>query len=299
MTAIHSLAVAVPKRVVRSADFPYPLEDFERTAGVIERRWAEPGQGYLHFALAAARELPLAGVDALLVVSQTGVYRLPGVALMIHKSLGLAESCPAFDLCLSCSGYVQGLWMADRLIRSGSRKVLLLAGDVTSLILDKGDRSTAPLFGDAVSATLVVEGETDWRFVLGTDGGGFEAIQCRAGGVLAMDGPEVFAFTLAKVPALVKELMQDRAADAYLLHQANAFMLKTLAKKCGIEKQRLPSNIGRYGNTSSASIPLLMTELELTTRRLALAMLGFGAGFAWAGMFAYVGPLEMCKVVEA
>lgn len=181
------------------------------------------------------------------------------------------------------------------------------------------------LFGDAGSASAI-EHDPDapvLRVRLGTDGAGAGALMVPQGGYrpvdpdraftldptrLHMDGGEVFTFTLREVPRLVADTLADAGAagdsvDAYLLHQANRFMLRHIGKKIGAaEGERLPINIDRYGNTSSATIPLLLADdmaQRLTAGRETLMMVGFGVGLSWGAALAEIGPLACAEVIAA
>jgi 3-oxoacyl-[acyl-carrier-protein] synthase-3 len=180
------------------------------------------------------------------------------------------------------------------------------------------------LFGDAGAATAMEAspGAAPIHFVLGTDGagaqnlivqdGGFRAIapdERRAEGYdpghLYMDGGAVFSFTLKAAPALIRDTLSRADAttddvDALVLHQANRFMLNHIAKKVGVGPDRTPINIDRYGNTSSATIPLVLTT-DLAERLLAgpmrLMMAGFGVGYSWGGVYMIAGPLGCAETV--
>jgi len=233
----------------------------------------------------------------------------PGTAFDIARSLGLKPDVAAFDVNLGCSGYVYGLWIAGSLLQaSNSARALLIAGDLCTHAVDENDRGTSVLFGDAVSATTI-EKSTDaaaarWRFALGTEGNDVPlriAPHEAACPILHMDGPEVFAFTLKRVPRLYDELIgKDAPPEAVFFHQANAQILERLAKKLGVG-DRAPCNVARRGNTSSASIPLLVCDagLPLASKEMDVAMLGFGIGLSWAGVrmpFGRLGVLETLEV---
>ncbi len=272
-------------------------------------------------------------IDCLVFVSQTPDYLLPATACSLHARLGLAKHCAAFDVNLGCSGYVYGLWLASSLLAAKSaRRVLLLVGDTVSRIVSPTDRSTALLFGDAGTATLLetCPGAPPMTFVVGTDGSGAEHLMVPAGSFrrprdatsgqrsereggnvrsdedLRMDGGEVFAFTLREVPALVKELLTASKwtldeIDHVVMHQANRFMLEHLGKRLRVPPPKLVVELEQFGNTSSASIPLALThacrqELAEAPRRMLLA--GFGVGWSWAGATVTCGPLVIPEIVE-
>jgi len=272
-------------------------------------------------------------IDGIIFVSQTPDYRLPATSCSIQERLGLSEQCAAFDVNLGCSGYVYGLWIAANFIKTGDMKrVLLLVGDTITKAIAPNDKSTAMLFGDAGSATALEydESASGVSFVLGTDGKGKENLIISAGGFrnpttshnlvrngkpeggassdndLYMNGGEIFNFTIKRVPALVKDLLdtgntETKDVDYFVFHQANEFILKHLSKKMKLEKEKCPINIGEFGNTSSASIPLaIVSELSdvLSKSEKKLAMLGFGVGYSWGGALINVGPLSSLGLLE-
>jgi 3-oxoacyl-[acyl-carrier-protein] synthase-3 len=292
--------------------------------GVEERRWVEPGQTTVDLCTTAAKRVleslswTTEDIGLLIFVSQTPDYDLPASACVLHARLGLSKSCAAFDVNLGCSGYVYAWWMASQLMQSGAiKRALLLVGDTSSYFSDLSDRSTALLFGDAGSATALEwrEGASASHFVVGSDGTGQNNLIVPQSGTrnqplnderlvgrdqhkLYMDGGEIFNFTLSAVPKLGEALFNlagTTSADyaAVLFHQANAFMLKHLAKKMKLGAEQVPINMQRFGNTSSASIPLLMSDLlasRLQNESLRLAMLGFGVGYSWAAADLVCGP---------
>jgi 3-oxoacyl-[acyl-carrier-protein] synthase-3 len=327
--ALRGVVSCVPKRRVTNDHFRATFSDDDindviKMIGVEARHWVEGDQTTADLCRAAARRLlerldwDPASVDALIFVSQTPNQRLPATSCELHADLGLSPNCQAFDVGLGCSGYTYGLWLSAALINAGCRRVLLLAGETSSRMIDPADRGTALLFGDAGTATALEAspGAAPMHFVLGTDGtgaqnlivqdGGFRAItpdKRRAEGYdpghLFMDGGAVFSFTLKAVPALVRETL-GRAnvtpddVDALVLHQANRFMLNHIAKKVGVSPERTPINIDRYGNTSSATLPLVLTtDLadRLMKEPMRLMLAGFGVGYSWGGVYMTAGPL--------
>lgn len=258
-----------------------------------------------------------ASIDTLIFVSQTHDHTLPATACILQERLKLSASVAAFDVALGCSGYVYGLWLAASLLAGGgSRRVLLLVGDTISKIVSEEDRSVAALFGDAGSATLLQYDRTaqPLSFALGTDGRGANNLIVPAGGFrdrsgdashisepeargpfdLFMNGAEIFAFTLARVPSLVKALQESRpdkglAIDHYVFHQANKFMLEHLVKRMKLPREKVLLDVESVGNTSCTSIPLALslTDLEKDNKVTGLMLLaGFGVGYSWAGCIA-------------
>lgn len=342
--AIRGIASAVPARRQSTADLAktFGMDEAEKIAlgsGVRTRRVGRPGLCCSDLCHAAGESL-LNGlgwdrgtIDALIFVSHSPDHPMPATACILQARLGLSKACAAFDVGLACSGYVYGLWIASGLIASGCRRVLLLGGEMGSRMTSPEDRTTAPLFGDAGTATAIEsDGEATMHFELGTDGTGYQHLIIpagtatgrlphsaqtmvrteRAAGIircdedLSMNGAEIFAFTLREVPPLIASLLErarwgTAEVDHFLFHQANKFMLVHLAKRMGIPEEKLPLVLEHYGNTSSASIPLTVTHCVRETlgqRRLKLVMAGFGAGLSWGGCATEVGPIVAPPLVE-
>lgn len=335
---IAGVVSCVPRQELDNSSFAATfgekaVDDVVKLVGVQSRRQVAPGVTTRDLCREAGTELlakldwDSASVDAVLFVSQTPDYRLPATACVLQAELGAPSGCIAFDINLGCSGYPYGLWLAMTMVQSGAaRRVLLAVGDTISRIVDPQDRATALLFGDAGTVTAIEAGSEDdlAHFILGTDGRGASNLIVPQGGfrehvpdsdprldgrkldALYMDGGEIFNFTLRSVPPLVARTFEYADApmeshDAFLFHQANLFMLKHLAKKAKLPLEKTPMNIGRYGNTSSASIPLLMTTdlaETLRTRATRIAIFGFGVGYSWASGSLSVGPLRVCETIE-
>ncbi len=330
------VVTAVPANVVSNEYFEsrFAKEDIANVVkmiGVQERRWVSAGQTTVDLCLLAARQLMddlnwhADDIGLLILVTQTPDYALPASACVLHGLLGLGPRCASFDVNLGCSGYVYGLWLASQIVQSGTvKKAIVLVGD-TSYYSDESDRSTAMVFGDAGSATAIEHrvGAKAWHFIVGTDGtGARNLIVPRSGtrqetptdqrmanhdpSMLFMDGGEIFNFTLSSVPPLAHSLfvysdVTSSAFDAFLFHQANTFMIKHLAKKMKLPADRVPMNMERYGNTSSASIPLLMCDVlssRLQSGSSRLALFGFGVGYSWAAADISCESLHAAKVVE-
>jgi 3-oxoacyl-[acyl-carrier-protein] synthase-3 len=290
---IRGIVAAVPRVVVTNTDAA-----FIKATGVLERRIAPPEQDVDVLGTIAAQRLlekcpPDGTISALICVTQTPVARMPATACRIADRLKL--KCAAFDVNLACSGYVYGLWLAHKI----GGLVLLIAGDTVSRMASPDDK----LFGDAVTATLVDSRSAEgmWpRFECGTDGSGFDSLI--ADPVIRMDGPAVMTFAIQQVPRLIERVTQNASVDWYLFHQANRMIVQHIAKKAGLAAEKVPLNIEKYGNTSSASIPLLMCDSEATPALLSktnrLALFGFGAGWSWGGAMIDVSALTCLEVIK-
>jgi 3-oxoacyl-[acyl-carrier-protein] synthase-3 len=313
------------------------LERTAQTIGLRERRVAVPGVTTLDLCadaterLLAEMGLDATSIDAVIFVTQTPDHPQPNNASLLHGRLGLSKSAPAYDLSMGCSGWVYGLHQAALLCaHGGAARVLLCAGDTLSRLTNPGDRSTDPLFGDAGSATLIEKTgrSAPLHFVLGADGSGAEAIIVKQGGArqpagpqtektdaegnrrhdanLAMNGADVFSFTLREVPSAVQSVLRHaglspESLDALVLHQANRFILSTLAKKIGVVAERTPMDVvDKYGNQSSASIPCALIDGlgdRLTAGPLKVAGCGFGVGLSWGAFVGELGPLTTAPIL--
>jgi 3-oxoacyl-[acyl-carrier-protein] synthase III len=259
-------------------------------------------------------------IDVLIFCSQSADYYIPATACTLQHRLKLSSSCAAFDVSLGCSAFTYGLWMARSLVLGGgARQVLLVTSDKMTQYCNIHDMVTAAVFGDGAAAALISAEEQGalaviGPSVLGTDGRGAESLIVPAGGSrcprtaetacvkadangnlrnleqLYMDGTEVFNFTLSAVPAGVRRLLAEikkekEEIDLFLLHQANGFMLEALRRSMKLKPEQLPIDIAEVGNTTSASIPILIRRL-VDARRISSGMrcvlAGFGVGYSWA-----------------
>jgi 3-oxoacyl-[acyl-carrier-protein] synthase-3 len=251
-------------------------------------------------------------VDFLLLCTQTPDYPLPTTACLMQERLGMRTTVGALDFNLGCSGFVYGLALADGLMRTGTTKrILLITAETYSKYIHPEDRSLRPIFGDGAAATLIDACETPTMigFCYGTDGRGADTLMVTQGGArpaahahrprhrrrwpsqMYMDGPSLIDFTVSAVPPLVDDIL--RAArltkddiDLYLMHQATRKMLELLREALHLDEDRLPILLERYGNTVSATIPILLSELRRDGRlRVGTQnmLIGFGVGWSWAG----------------
>jgi 3-oxoacyl-[acyl-carrier-protein] synthase III len=333
--ALRGVVCALPRTEIHNTELAERfgaegVADVSKMIGVQSRRRAADGQTTADLCLAAAHTLlaDLAwerdSIDALIFISQTPDYVLPATACALHGRLGLHKACVAFDVNLGCSAYAYGLWLASRMLDGQAiNRVLLLVGDTISKTVDDNDRATALLFGDAGTATALEfdSAAAPTHFILGSDGSGerhlmMAASACkpylgddvrlaqRDAAKLYMDGGEIFNFTLKNIPPLVADLLHfsgrtTEQIDAFLFHQANTFMLKHIIKKSKLPPERAPINMDRYGNTSSASIPLLIaTCLGPQAQDKTVAMFGFGVGYSWSAALLNLAPLRVNRLIE-
>jgi 3-oxoacyl-[acyl-carrier-protein] synthase-3 len=263
-------------------------------------------------AQAGAAALTAAGLTAtdldLILLATSTPDDLFGSACQVQARLGALQA-TAFDLTAACSGFLFGLVTAAQFIRTGTyRRILLIGADVLSRWTDWSDRRTCILFGDGAGA-VVLEGSSEERllgFELRSDGSlnGCLTLSCDpkpqmlitgaeigAGRFqpIAMNGQEVYRFAVRRVPevlekALYRAGVTTDAIDWLLLHQANQRILNAVAERLGIPSERVLSNLQEYGNTSAASIPLVLDEAVRQGRIRSghlIAASGFGAGLTW------------------
>lgn len=255
-------------------------------------------------------------IDVLIFVSQSPDYFLPATSAILQHKLGLKKELVAFDINLGCSGYIYGLHVISNLLSTGNfKRGLLLAGDKSTLSVNYKDKSTFPLFGDAGSATALEYDtlSTPMYYNLYTDGSGYKSIIVEDGGSrnhvsensfiekeisegitrcainLVLDGMEIFNFALKEVASSIENILKESdtpkaSIDYFIMHQANKMINETVRKKCKIEPEKVPYSINKFGNTSSASIPLTMLyqlKNELQTKKIKLLLSGFGVGYSW------------------
>lgn len=308
--------------------------------GIREKRYAEREVCSSDLCFKAAEKLlsdnqtDRESIDALIFVSQTPDYRQPATAMSLQQRLGLPKSVLSFDVNLACSGFVYGLSMAFAYAScEGVNNVLLLVGETMSKTISDRDKVTTPLFGDAGTATLVSKGAGFGRsvFSLNSDGsesdilrvpyGGYrqpsseeglreykdEEGNIKTGEQLNMNGMEVFNFGLREVPRDIKRILAETGTevgdiDLVIFHQANKFMTDFFAKKLKLDMERIPYSLSRFGNTSSASIPLtIVSEMYDAGRypqRKNVIMAGFGAGLSWGTALADLSGTRISELIE-
>jgi 3-oxoacyl-[acyl-carrier-protein] synthase-3 len=207
---------------------------------------------------------------------------------MVHGKLGLPEGCAAFDVSLGCSGYVYGLSIIQGFLQSnGYTRGVLVTSDPYSKIVDRADKNTALLFGDAATATLVGPNPVfrAGPFSLGTHGALHEALICR-GGVLSMNGREIFNFTATAVPKDLEKLLAaahiaKESVDCFLFHQGSKYIVETIARRARIPLEKVRLGMETTGNTVSSSIPLLLEREVADDSVSTIVLSGFGVGLSW------------------
>lgn len=262
--------------------------------------------------LLAKSQLDPAELDFIIVATMTPDFATPSTACLVQGAIG-AKNAFAFDMSAACSGFVYALATAEKFLRSGSyQKGIVIGGETLSKVVDWTDRRTAVLFGDGAGGVLLQNTTGNKQFLAeslhangekasaltavykGSTQPFFAATQQDFSEYLAMDGREIFDFALRQVSqdilAVLAKAQLTKEELAYILpHQANTRIFDGMAKKSKIERSKFLSNIAEYGNTSAASIPILLDEMiEKGTLQLGsgqkVILTGFGGGLTWASL---------------
>lgn len=253
-------------------------------------------------------------LDFIIVATMTPDYATPSTACLVQGNIG-AKNAFCFDISAACSGFVYALATAEKLIQSGGyQKGIVIGGEVLSKAVNWKDRSTAVLFGDGAGGVMLEASQNEGQFIAeilhadGTRGGHltsgkvsrkapFAPNACLTKeevSYLSMDGREIFDFALRDATKSILEVLEQanlskEELDFVVPHQANIRILEGMAKKAKIPREKFLTNIAQYGNTSAATIPILLDEsIENGTLTLGskqkIVLTGFGGGLTWGSM---------------
>jgi 3-oxoacyl-[acyl-carrier-protein] synthase-3 len=285
----------------------------ERT-GIKERRIAAEGEVTSDMAAAAARKaLEMAAtdpidLDMIIVGTISPDMPMPSCAVFVQAKLGATRAF-AFDVSAACAGSLYGMAIADQFIRSGrARRVLVIGAELLSRLVDWDDRSSAVLFGDAAGALVLgptpdparglisthLHSDGTAAGILAIPGGGSkhpqsEAVLAQRLNKISMNGREVYKYATRVLPEVILEALaanglKPGAIDHVVSHQANVRIVESVVDRLGIPREKCWLNIDRYGNTSSASLPISLDEANRAGRLRPgdlVAMMAIGAGMAW------------------
>ncbi|GBF07575.1 3-oxoacyl-(acyl carrier protein) synthase III [Deinococcus aerius] len=310
---ITALGTYAPPRVVTNADFEARMDTsaewIESRTGIRERRFAAPDEYTSDMGVRAVQDLldrdpdALRDVDLVICATATPDALFPSTAALIAGQVGLTGA-GAFDLSTACSGFVYALSMAQGLILGGTaQRVLVVGAEVLSQLVDQDDRGTAILFGDGAGAAVVgpVPGGYGFQdFVLGADSAGGPSLYARCmadrlpggfsmGDRVGMNGREVFKFAVRVLgdsgrQVLAKSGLNSGDVDWVIPHQANIRIIEAANERFGVPMSKTVVNLDRYGNTSSASVPLALREAVDDGRvreGQQLLLVAFGGGLSW------------------
>jgi 3-oxoacyl-[acyl-carrier-protein] synthase III len=299
--SITGLACQAPERVMTNDELAQMMDTSdewirERT-GIRERRVAREDETLADVCMPAClAALERAGVqakdvDLLIVATVTADMAFPSTGAVLADRLG-ARDAAAYDLAAGCTGFVYAIAQAHSMLASGlSRCALVVGADLLSKIVDWTDRSTAVLFGDGAGAAVLERvGRPGFlAFELGADGSGGVHLYQGKNGMVQMNGREVFKFATRVLVASAQAVLDETGktiddVDVYVPHQANMRIIDHAAGKLGVPKEKVMINVDRYGNTSSASIPLALAEAVEQGRIKegdTVLMTRMGAGLTW------------------
>lgn len=305
-----------PDRVLTNLDLEKLVDTsdewIQSRTGIRERRIAEPGTATSDIAYeASVKALESSGVDArdldgIIVGTVTPDYLFPSTACILQSRLG-AKKAFAFDLLAGCSGFLYALQAGKGIIGCGdAQKLLIIGAETLSKITDFRDRNTCILFGDGAGAAVISASETPGILstCLGANGDEWELLYMPGGGsrippseesikngshYLKMKGNEVFkeavkALESSSLEAIKRADITPEEIDLFIPHQANIRILEAVRKRVGLPEEKVFSNLDRYGNTSSASVPIALDEAVRSGRVKegdTILISVFGAGFTW------------------
>lgn len=341
---ISAIAACVPKNKIRNLEATN-YWDSELVArmvekiGIYERREADNKTCSSDLAVAAAEKLFIDNhinkedIDALIFVSQTPDYRMPATAFLLQHRLSLSQEIGVYDVNLSCTGFINGLFLAYSLLQNeGVNKVLLLNGETRTKVYSQKDKKGAFMFGDAGSAALIDKSEK-YRSTFFSNvsdgehahlemihGGGYrnpssaetlkERIMDEQGNIRNDEqvfglGEDVMSLFMRVMPRNIKSLMDysgisPEAIDYFVIHEGSRYLSSFIRKKLKLPEEKTPSILATFGNTASVSIPLIIIS-ELKNKmdgEKALLMAAMGAGMNWASAIINTVDCNVSDLVE-
>lgn len=302
--ALASVAMAVPERVVTNETVAAAAGVTEQwivhRTGVHERRHVSEGERLQDLAtLAGRRALEEAGVepedvDLVLVATLAADELTPNAAPLVAHDLG-ATRAGAMDVSAACTGFLSALALATAQVEGGRcENVLLIGADVLSRFTDKSDRGTAALFADGAGAVVIAPSDGGrgriGDIVLHCDGSGAECIRAsHEEQILHMQGHDTFKAAVQRLSESTVEATQRAGLELddlglFVYHQANARVLAAVGERLGVESERVIDCIDRYGNTSSATLPIALADARergMLDPGMNVLLAAFGAGFTW------------------
>ena len=288
----------VPEKIITNDDWAKLVETSDewivQRTGMKERHFAADDETTTSMGAAAVKlAIEDAGIDpqevgALIVATVSADNYSPSDACLIQRDLGLRDNMIAFDISAGCSGFVFGLETMRGLLMSGGFKYgVLVASEILSRKMDKTDRSTCVLFGDAAAAAVIsLDDNSEYYSCIGVHGDD-ELIKVPVpNGPIYMDGQATYKFAVSSVPKLINDVMEKAGVspddiDMFLLHQANLRIIEAVQKRVKQPDEKFFININKYGNTSAASVALAMDEAKKEGKLkpgMKVLLAGFGAG---------------------
>ena len=319
-SGIAGIGMYVPDKIVTNSDLEKIVETsdewIQSRTGIKERHIASKEQAASDLGVIAAQralanaEILPSDVDLIIVATATSDMQFPSTACVIQEALGLNDI-PAFDVTAGCAGFIYGLSIGSQFIENGTyRNVLVIGAEVLSKITNWTDRETCVLLADGAGAVVLRPALPGYGLLalrLGADGSGGKHLLMPAGGsrlpvtpeaiekklnTLHMNGHEVFKFAMKKLPEVMQQALEaakigkDEVA-LVIPHQANRRIIEAAARSLEMPIEKFMINLDRYGNTSSASIPIALQEAvenRLIKPGDYIVLVGFGAGLTWGSV---------------
>ncbi len=296
------VAMAVPSRRVSNEQIAGQLGVEEhwiaKRTGTAERPWAVAGERLSEFAAQAARDaLARAGLqgddlDLVIVATSTADEITPNAAPVVAGLIG-AHHAGAFDVGSACTGWLAGVAMACGQIESGrATHAVVIGADFLSRFLDLSDRETTPLFADGAGAVVISPAGRGGRIgpvLLHADAAGAELIRLERSGRIQMNGQETFRAAVESLASVTRQILQQAEMtvediDLFVYHQANSRIIRAVGQRLGLPTERVVDYVGRFANSSTATLPIALSVAEQEGRlrpgaRVLLA--AFGGGFTW------------------
>jgi 3-oxoacyl-[acyl-carrier-protein] synthase-3 len=318
---ISGIGAYVPKYRLKNDELSALVETSDewitKRIGIKERRILKPdeGEGVSYLALKAIENLrskrdfnPLE-IEVIVFATSTPDYILPNTAALVAAQAGMTNAF-GFDVGAACSGFIYGLEVGNNFIASGKyTKVLVIAGDVLSVVTDYKDRNTCPIFGDGCGCVLL-EATTEevgiMDSILRSDGSQPETLHMYGGGsknpsshetieqrlhYIWQDGKVVFKHAVANMVSACQEVLRNNNVSIDELawvapHQANLRIIEAVASYLNMPREKVMINIEKYGNTSAGTIPICLEEWESKLRKGdKIILTAFGAGFTWGAVY--------------
>jgi 3-oxoacyl-[acyl-carrier-protein] synthase III len=318
---IRGTGAAVPATKITNADLEALVDTSDEwivtRTGIRERGKLPADQGTSDLAtLAAAEALKSAGlqasdIDLIVVCTCTPDMPMPTTAALVHRNLRVGRPIPAYDLNAVCAGFVFGLEVVvDQLMSGRYQRALLIGADAMTRLMDYQDRQTCVLFGDGAGAVVMTAEESEAGVVATTlkaDGEFWDLIQVPGGGsrrpaspyvlsqreqYMRMNGRQTFKLAVQSMEQVIVDTIARAGwtledVDHVLVHQANQRIIEATAERMGVPLEKVPTNVERTGNTSAASIPVLLDDCHRSGRLKPgdkLICAGFGSGLSWGGV---------------
>jgi 3-oxoacyl-[acyl-carrier-protein] synthase-3 len=315
---LNHIATYLPEAVLTNDDlasqFNTSGEQIFKNTGITKRFLSAEGEMPSDLAVKAGEillqsyNIDLDSVDFLIFCSEGFDHKGPSSSCLMQHRLGLGTHIGCIDLPYGCSGYIYGLGIAHGLMEGGIAKtILFLTSDNPTKVCHKDDLELRSIFSDIGTATLLTKSKSKQLFIYGTDGNGYNNLIVDQSGTrnpptveylnrtnlpfghMKMNSTEIFLFAVRTVPKLVTDILEKyeyklEDIDLFVFHQASAFMLEVIRKKCKIPKEKFFVNIENFGNSVSSTIPTALNDAEqqgILKKGMKVMLAGFGIGYSW------------------